>query len=106
MKFFRFLLTLAGLWTCALALLALVLDGVRSIAADAVIIKSLGETWFQLDNASLNLAQAVIQRNLHPLIWDPAMQWLLTLPAWLIAGLVGLLLIFLGRKRRPKVVTL
>ncbi len=104
MKVIRFIFTLAGLWTCALALLALVLDGVRSLAADELVIKSLGATWFELDNASLNLAQAVIQRNVHPLVWDPVMQWILMLPAWLVAAAIGLALIFIGRKRRPKVI--
>jgi hypothetical protein len=85
--------------------LGLVLDGVRSIAANEIVIKSLGESWFGFDNASLNLAQAVIQRNLHPLIWDPAIQTILTMPAWLVGGIVGLFLIYLGRKRRPRVVS-
>ena len=104
MRFVRFVFTMVGLWTSALALLALVLDGVRSIAANNLVMKSLGETWFELDNASLNLAQAAIQRNVHPLLWDPLMQWILMTPAWLIAAILGLLFIYLGRKRRPKVI--
>lgn len=104
MKFLRFVSTTIGLWTCALALLALVLDGVRSIAANEIVMKSLGATWFELDTASLNLVQAVIQRNIHPLLWDPVLQWVLTLPAWLVAAVIGLLFLYLGRKRRPKVI--
>jgi hypothetical protein len=30
----------------------------------------LGEVWFALDPFSLNLVQAVIQRYLHPALWD------------------------------------
>ncbi|WP_157747469.1 hypothetical protein [Cohaesibacter sp. ES.047] len=104
MRFIRFIFTFVGLWTCALALLALVLDGVRSIAANEVVMKSLGATWFEIDTASLNLTQAVIQRNVHPFLWDPLMQWVLMMPAWLVAALVGLFFIWLGRKRRPKVI--
>ncbi|PLW76117.1 hypothetical protein [Cohaesibacter celericrescens] len=104
MKFVRFVFTISGLWTCALALLALVLDGVRSIAANELVMKSLGATWFELDSASLNLTQAVIQRNVHPLVWDPLVQWILTMPAWLVAAVIGAGLIYLGRKRRPKVI--
>nr|WP_321442589.1 hypothetical protein [uncultured Cohaesibacter sp.] len=106
MRLLRFISSMLGLWTCALALLALVLDGVRSIAANEVVMKSLGATWFEIDSASLNLAQATIQRNVHPLIWDPLVQWILMMPAWLAAGLVGSLLIYLGRKRRPKVISI
>ncbi|MCV6548614.1 MAG: hypothetical protein OIF56_15275 [Cohaesibacter sp.] len=104
MKFILFSLRLLGLWICALALLGLVFDGIYSIAADTLIVKSLGESWFEFDHESLNLAQAVIQRNLHPLIWDPAIQSILTMPAWLVGGLLGLCFIYLGRKRRPRVV--
>lgn len=104
MKFLRFIFSMLGLWTCALALLALVLDGIRSIAANTIVMTSLGATWFELDSASLNLAQAVVQRNLHPLLWDPVIQWVLTLPAWLVAAVIGLLFLYIGRKRRPKVI--
>ena len=104
MRLIRFVLTMIGLWTSALALLALVLDGVRSIAANEIVMKSLGATWFEIDKDSLNLAQAAIQRNVHPLIWDPLMQWILTMPAWLVAAIVGLFFVYLGRKRRPKVI--
>ncbi|WP_319412124.1 hypothetical protein [uncultured Cohaesibacter sp.] len=104
MKVIRFIFSFVGLWICALALLALVLDGVRSIAANAIVMKSLGETWFEISRESLNLAQAVIQRNMHPLIWDPLIQWILMAPAWLVVGLIGLLFVYLGRKRRPRVI--
>ena len=106
MKIIRFAFTMIGLWTCALALLALVLDGIRSLAANELVFKSLGTTWFELHNESLNLTQAVIQRNVHPLVWDPVMQNILMMPSWLIAALLGFLFIFLGRKRRPKVITI
>ena len=104
MRLVRFIISMIGLWTCALALLALVLDGVRSIAANEIVMKSLGATWFELDTASLNLTQAIIQRNVHPFIWDPVVQWILMMPTWLVAGLIGSVLVYLGRKRRPKVI--
>nr|WP_321455054.1 hypothetical protein [uncultured Cohaesibacter sp.] len=104
MKVIRFLLSFIGLWICALSLLALVLDGVRSIAANRIVMKSLGETWFEINRESLNLVQAVIQRNVHPLVWDPVAQWILLTPAWIVVGIIGLLFVYLGRKRRPKVI--
>ncbi|WP_162916262.1 hypothetical protein [Cohaesibacter haloalkalitolerans] len=104
MRVIRFVFSFIGLWICALALLALVLDGVRSIAANRIVMKPLGETWFEMHRESLNLAQAVIQRNVHPLIWDPVVQWILMMPAWLFAAIIGLLFVYLGRKRRPKMI--
>ncbi len=36
-------------------------------------IIAAGELWFDLHSRSLNLSQAVIQRYLHPWLWEPAM---------------------------------
>lgn len=63
--------------------------------------RALGEIWFAIDNSSLNLVQAVIQRYVHPLLWDPVAIWLLSQPAVLVLGLPGLLLCWLARPR-PK----
>ncbi|WP_316857857.1 hypothetical protein [uncultured Cohaesibacter sp.] len=104
MRVIRYIVSFIGLWICAFALIALVLDGVRSIAANDIVMKSLGDTWSQINMQSLDVFQTTIQRNVHPLIWDPLVQWILMMPAWLFAALVGLLLIYLGRKRRPKII--
>ncbi|WP_320144152.1 hypothetical protein [uncultured Cohaesibacter sp.] len=104
MRIIRFLFSFIGLWICALSLLALVLDGVRSIAANMIVMKSLKDTWFEINRESLVVAQDFVQRTLHPLVWDPVMQWILMAPAWLVVGVIGLLFVYLGRKRRPKVI--
>ena len=104
MKIIRFIFTVVGLWICALALLGLVLDGVRSIAANEVVTKSLGITWTELGADSLEASKAFITQNLHPFVWDPVFLWILSMPGWLIAALIGLLFLYIGRKRRPKVI--
>lgn len=96
----RITLRIIGFWLLALAFVALVLDGARTVTSGALVITPLGETWFDLSPGSLNLMQAVIQRNLHPYIWDPVVQWILLSPTWLITGLIALLLLALGKKRR------
>jgi hypothetical protein len=66
-------------------------------------ILSAGELWFQLDNASLNLVQAVVQRYLLPEIWDPGIQTILLWPTWIVLGIPALILLiitgFRGRRR-------
>ena len=36
----------------------------------------------------------------HPGVWNWGVLWLLQLPAWALFGLLGLILAFLGRRRR------
>jgi hypothetical protein len=59
---------------------------------------SIGAIWFRIHANSLVGFQGVIEKGLSPLIWPP-IQWLLTLPTWLVLVPPGLLLIFLCRNR-------
>ncbi len=77
-------------------------DILHYVETDAYAAIVVGELWFDLHVGSLNLAQAVIQRYLHPVLWDPAIVWVLRLPAWLVFAVPGLALWVLCRKRRPR----
>jgi hypothetical protein len=83
----------------AAALLALGAEIVASVEAGAWRPLALGEVWFRLDVGSLNLTQAVIQRYIHPAVWDPVIVFLLQLPAWLVALVPGALILLLSRPR-------
>lgn len=89
-----------GIWLFAGALIALALDGMQSLANETLTLTPLGELWFRLDPASLNTAQAAVQRNLSPELWDPVILSILQLPVWAVAGTVAILLILLGRPRK------
>ncbi len=94
-----------GLWVFAVGVVALVADIRRAFADGVFAPKPLGQQWFELFPASLNITQAAVQRHVAPWIWDPVIQWLLTLPAWLHFFVVGGLLYLLGRflRRKPEV---
>ena len=84
-----------GLFFLGLAIAALVYElwaglqgGYRMIAA--------GELWFKVHGPSLNLSQAIIQRYVHPAVWDPGMITLLQWPAWSIFGAIGAFLTILA----------
>lgn len=96
----RFIFRILGFWLFAGAFVALVLDGARSITSGDLIVTPMGSTWFALHPDSLNLAQAVIQRNVHPYMWDPVMISILAAPTWLVIGVISLLFIAIGKKRR------
>src|ERR671911_2255256 len=53
---------------------------------------SIGAIWFRIHGNSLVGFQALIEQRLTPLLWPP-IQWLLTLPAWLVLLPPGLLLV-------------
>jgi ABC-type Fe3+ transport system permease subunit len=60
---------------------------------------ALGQLWYQLNRSSLNLAQAVIQRYIHPFLWDPIIVTILLSWAFAVLMILGVLLLAVFRKR-------
>jgi hypothetical protein len=60
----------------------------------------LGELWFNVHVASLNLVQAVVQRYLHPFLWDPIITTVLQWPAWSLLGAPAAILLAIAPNRR------
>lgn len=82
------------------ATVALVYDGTRSIAGGSgFVITSLGEQWQALHPASLALLKKGLTA-LHPLAWDLVGRTLLGFPAWAVIGALGMVLAWIGRRRR------
>ncbi len=92
-----------------LAALILIFAVVILIGGAAIFEQAGGEYWFEAHNESLNLVQAIIQRYLHPAIWDP---FLVNILLWPVAGglavlvaafaIPGLLMVVLFRRRRRR----
>ena len=99
---FSFLSRVIGLFLLAIALVAAVVDISKSIGASEIVITQLGATWVSLSITSIQAAQGAIQGYIHPLIWDPGIQWILLWPTWLVAGILAFLFLLLGRRRRKK----
>jgi FtsH-binding integral membrane protein len=59
---------------------------------------SIGAIWFRINANSLVGFQALIEKGASPAVWPP-IQWLLTLPTWLVLAPPGLLLVLLCRSR-------
>jgi len=62
----------------------------------------LGKTWFELDSASLNFSQAIIQRYTLPEIWDPGIITLLTWPTVFVTAGAGICLLLIAGILRTK----
>lgn len=71
------------------------------LETDAVFLTA-HELWSALAPESLAIAQYMVERNLSPAIWDPLLVNLMTLPAWLILGIPGVLLVWFFRPPRKK----
>ena len=64
---------------------------------------ALGRLWYLLDPGTLNLSQAVIERYIHPFLWLNVIAPFLTLPAAMVFGIIGLLiLLFTMRASRRR----
>ena len=97
----RFLFRFVGFWILAAGFLLFVYDGTRSIAGSAFLITKTGDLWSNIHQNSLLLLQPAIERHVAIWLWDPVMLTILTAPAWLVLGVIGILLIVLGRKKKP-----
>ena len=97
MAVFKFL----GSWVLAAAGLALVNDVMRALAPGVrLTFLSMRGLWLTVSEASYQAAQAAVQKVVHPLAWDPVALLFLKLPAWFILAAVGVLLCYIGRRRR------
>jgi hypothetical protein len=64
---------------------------------------ALGQLWFDIDRSSLNLVQAVVQRYIHPFLWDPIIVTVLIWWAFAVLMFLGLVILALsGRRARTK----
>lgn len=103
---------MTGKWLMALRIL-----GAAAMAAGALLLladvrvasggldyrpTALGVYWHDLDAASLNLLQAVIERHVLPQLWSHVLLPLLLTPAWMVAGAFGAALVALSLKRKVK----
>jgi len=97
----RFLFRLIGLLCLAAAFLLLVYDGTKSIAASQFYFTSVRVLWDLINAASLAQLKPLILPYARGFLWDPVMLTILAAPAWGLFGVLGILLILAGRRKRP-----
>ncbi|MEM9232325.1 MAG: hypothetical protein AAGB10_22280 [Pseudomonadota bacterium] len=98
----------------AIAILCLIaaasVFGVKATGHEFGGAASLGQLWFQVNSAGLNLTQAIIQRYVWPYLWDPIIQSVLLMPLEqglltiaATTGAIGLVLSGLFRNRNADI---
>jgi hypothetical protein len=97
----RFLLRFVGLFLLATAFVFFVYDGTKSIANQQLTYLKVSEVWADIDQNSLAQLQPMIERHAPAWVWDPVTMAVLNAPTWLVLGILGGILIPLGRKKKP-----
>ena len=99
-KKMRLVFRLLGTWLIGIALIFLVVDGTKSLAANAVVFTSLGQAWLQLHAPSLEGFNDFLSSRFFADLLDTVLQALLTYPAFAVLAVPGVVLALAGRRPR------
>jgi hypothetical protein len=97
----RFLFRFIGLISLAAAFILVIYDGTKSIAGNSLSLTTVQALWQLINAGSLAKVKPLIDHYAGGLLWDPVMVSILAAPAWALLGLFGILLLILGRKKKP-----
>jgi hypothetical protein len=97
----KFLFRFIGLCLLALAFIFFVYDGTKIIANQQLLYMKVSDAWAIVDQSSLVKLQPAIEAHAPHWLWDPVTLTILNAPTWLALGVLGAILILLGRKKKP-----
>jgi hypothetical protein len=95
----RFLLRFLGLWILAAGFIFFVYDGTKYIASNEIRFTRVSDVWSNVHQSSLTALQPALE-HYGRWLWNPVATSILELPVELVFGIIGALLILLGRKKR------
>jgi hypothetical protein len=96
-----FVLRILGVWLLLLAMVAAVVDATKSLAGGgAWVVTPMGEQWRQLAPDTLIVSKTWIETNAGKFLWDPVIVSILSAPTWVVFGILGVFLYWLGQKRK------
>jgi Protein of unknown function (DUF2523) len=97
----RFLSRFAGIVLLALAFIFVVYDGMKSIADHMFYATRIEQFWIEIHSHSLQMLREGIERNTGETVWRWLVQPILEQPIALVFGILSVILILLGRRKRP-----
>lgn len=98
----RFIFRVLALFALAVAVVMAVVDATRTIAADEWIFTPIGTSWQATSPQTLSSFRQLVEESGIPMLWDPAITFVLSLPGWLVFAALALGFYALGhRRRRP-----
>lgn len=102
MPLLRFIVRQLGLFIFAAAFIALVGDGIASIAAGTVVTTPFGEGWASLSPGSLETVRGLLAERFGAGAGAAFDRAVLAPPGFVVVGIAGFLLMLLGRRRSPR----
>ena len=98
----RLILRILGTWLIGMAVILLIIDGIKSLGADSLVTTGLGDTWTSLNAQSLEGVRAFIDTRFFGPVLEPILSGLLSAPGFLVLGIPGVVLAVLGRSRQSR----
>jgi len=95
----RSLFRLLGVVLLAAGFVFFIYDGTKSIADQTFYISKFSQTWAEVHQQSLQAVQGAVEKK-AVWLW-PVLQPVLEQPTWLVLGALGMVLILLGRRKKP-----
>ena len=99
----RLLLRVLGTLLIACAVILLIIDGTKSLGANALVFTSMADTWLGIHPQSLEAVKQFFETRLFGPLLETVVTGLLGIPGWAAIGVPGLLLAWAGRSRRERV---
>jgi hypothetical protein len=96
----RLVFRIAGTWLIGLAVVLLVIDGTKSLAANEIIFTSLAQAWMQIHGPSLGEVEGFFASRYFADLLAGALSALLSYPAFAVLGVPGVMLALMGRRPR------
>ena len=90
---------LLGLVLLAAGFVFFIYDGTKSLADQTIYISKFSQAWAEVHQQSLLALQGMVEKN-AAWLW-PILQSALEQPTWLVLGAFGMVLILLGRRKKP-----
>jgi hypothetical protein len=97
----RFLFRFVGILLLALAFIFVVYDGMKSIADHSFYATKISEFWTEVNGRSLQALRESVEGHTTAAVWRWFIAPILDQPIALVFGTFSVILILLGRKKRP-----
>lgn len=97
----RFILRFLGLLMFAAAFILVIIDGTKWITNNILMVTSVRALWESIHASSLAALRPMVTDRVGSWIWELLFDPVLNAPSWAVFGVLGIVLLVLGRKKKP-----